>query len=103
MDCSDSGESERHVRGRREGHRGAEPARSNRTRAVSASAGPDGEAAPELTQELLKAALDRKVIMLACGPYGSIIRMIPALVITDAEIERLLTVWREALSEVCDR
>lgn len=63
-------------------------------------AGPDGEPVPEITSALLKAALDRKTIMLSCGPYASIIRMIPALVITDEEIARLLEVWREILIEV---
>lgn len=60
----------------------------------------NGEPVPEITAALLKAALERRTIMLSCGPYGSIIRMIPALVITAEEISRLLEVWREILTEV---
>lgn len=63
-------------------------------------AGPNREPVPEITSALLQAALERKTIMLSCGPYASIIRMIPALVISEAEIRRLLEVWREILVEV---
>ncbi|RGE22043.1 aspartate aminotransferase family protein [Leucobacter sp. wl10] len=62
--------------------------------------GPNREPVPDLTSKVLAAALERKVIMLACGPYGSIVRMIPALVITEAEVDRLLEVWREVLVEL---
>ncbi len=62
--------------------------------------GPNREPVPELTSKVLAAALDRKVIMLACGPYGSIVRMIPALVISEAEVDRLLEVWREVMVEL---
>lgn len=62
--------------------------------------GPNREPVPEIASKLLVAALERKVIMLACGPYGSIIRMIPALVINEEQIDRLLEVWREVMTEV---
>ena len=60
----------------------------------------DRNPVPQLTQAILGAALRRGVIMLACGPYGSIIRMIPALVATEGDIDRILEVWRESLTEV---
>ncbi|MFO1059961.1 MAG: aminotransferase class III-fold pyridoxal phosphate-dependent enzyme [Dongiaceae bacterium] len=61
---------------------------------------PDGSPAPELARAVLKAAFERGLIALTCGPYGNIVRMIPALVVTPAEIGRCLEIWNAAVDEV---
>lgn len=60
---------------------------------------PDGTPAPEIAKATLKAALDRGLIILTCGPYGHIVRMIPPLIIGEAEVDRGLAIWNEAVDE----
>ncbi|TPI58173.1 aspartate aminotransferase family protein [Mesorhizobium sp. B3-1-7] len=60
----------------------------------------DRAPAPELAQAVRMAALKRNMIVLTCGPYGHIIRMIPPLVISQAEVDRAIRIWDEALAEV---
>lgn len=56
--------------------------------------------APELARALAKAALERGMIVLTCGPYGHIIRMIPPLVITEREIDCAIDIWNASLADV---
>jgi 4-aminobutyrate aminotransferase len=56
--------------------------------------------APELAQAVRIAALKRNMIVLTCGPYGHIIRMIPPLIITEAEVDRAIEAWDASLAEV---
>lgn len=62
--------------------------------------GRDRAPAPELAQAVRAAALKRNMILLTCGPYGHIIRMIPPLVITEGEIDRAIRIWDECLADV---
>lgn len=60
---------------------------------------PDGSPAPELARAAIRAALDRQLIVLACGPYGNIVRMMPSLVISESEVARGLNIWKDAVAE----
>jgi 4-aminobutyrate aminotransferase/(S)-3-amino-2-methylpropionate transaminase len=54
--------------------------------------------APALTSAVVKAALQRGLLLLTCGVYGNCIRVLVPLVITDGELEEALGVWEEALA-----
>jgi 4-aminobutyrate aminotransferase len=59
----------------------------------------DETPAPEIARAAIKGAFDRGLILLTCGPYGNIVRMMPSLVINEQEVERGLRIWREAVAE----
>ena len=54
---------------------------------------PDPGAAPRAQQE----AGERGLLLLTCGPFGNVVRMIPPLVVTEAQVEEALTIWGAAL------
>lgn len=57
---------------------------------------PDKAAAKAVTH----ACLDRKLMLLTCGPWDNVIRWIPPLVVNEAEVDRGLTIFAESLAEV---
>jgi 4-aminobutyrate aminotransferase/(S)-3-amino-2-methylpropionate transaminase len=54
--------------------------------------------AAELASAVVKAALERGLLLITCGVYGNCIRVLVPLVITDGELEEALGVWEEALA-----
>ena len=56
-----------------------------------------GAPRPDLSKALLAAALDRKLMLLTCGTYGNVVRVIPPLITTDAEIDLALGILQESL------
>jgi 4-aminobutyrate aminotransferase len=56
----------------------------------------DGPTAEAVQQRCLDAGL----IVLTCGPHSEVLRLVPPLTITDAELEHGLTVLLDALAEV---
>jgi 4-aminobutyrate aminotransferase len=59
----------------------------------------DGRPDPRRAAALLAHMRDEgRVLVMTCGPYGSTVRWIPPLVITDAEIDRALDAFDAALS-----
>ena len=56
---------------------------------------PNGEAAKIVTAS----ARDRGLILLSCGLYGNVIRLLPPLSATDEELERGLVILEEALGD----
>ncbi|GAB2652055.1 4-aminobutyrate--2-oxoglutarate transaminase [Prescottella soli] len=54
---------------------------------------------PEATRRIAAQALERGVVVLTCGTYGNVIRLLPPLVIPDA----LLTEGLDVLADVIDR
>ncbi len=44
--------------------------------------------------------LDAGLIVLNCGPHGEVLRLVPPLTITDAELDHGLSVLLDALAEV---
>ena len=45
------------------------------------------------------ACLDRKLMLLTCGPWDNTVRWIPPLVVTEGQINEALGIFREALSQ----
>jgi 4-aminobutyrate aminotransferase/(S)-3-amino-2-methylpropionate transaminase len=54
--------------------------------------------APDETKALVKHCFERGLILLACGSYGNVIRVLMPLVITDEQLERGLGILEEGLA-----
>ncbi len=46
------------------------------------------------------AAADKGLLLLTCGPFGNVVRMIPALIVTAEQVDEGVNLWRDALSTV---
>jgi 4-aminobutyrate aminotransferase len=55
---------------------------------------------PELAKALLHEAFERKLLLLTCGTWGQVVRVIPPLVTTDAEVESAIGIIGEALAAI---
>jgi 4-aminobutyrate aminotransferase len=53
---------------------------------------------PERAKAIVDAAFERGLLLLACGLYGNVIRLLPALTITDDELEEGLSLLEESLA-----
>ena len=62
--------------------------------------GPDLAPRPDLAKGLLHEAFDRKLLLLTCGTYGQVVRVIPPLVTTDAEVETAIGIIGESLAAI---
>ncbi|NNG41137.1 aminotransferase class III-fold pyridoxal phosphate-dependent enzyme [Flexivirga sp. ID2601S] len=62
----------------------------------SASGEPDGETAAAVQQE----AARRGLLLLTCGPYGEVVRFIPALVVSEQEVDEAAALWSESVDSV---
>ena len=54
--------------------------------------------APELTQRILHAALERDLLLLTCGVDENVIRLIPPLTITEQELEKGMDVLEASIT-----
>jgi 4-aminobutyrate aminotransferase len=63
-----------------------------------ADPGPQLTPRPDLVKKVLAAALDRKLMLLSCGTYGQVVRVIPPLVTTDEEVDQAIEIIRESLA-----
>ena len=54
--------------------------------------------APELTQRILQAALDRDLLLLACGVDENVIRMIPPLTISEQDLDKGMDVLEASIT-----
>jgi 4-aminobutyrate aminotransferase / (S)-3-amino-2-methylpropionate transaminase / 5-aminovalerate transaminase len=54
--------------------------------------------APDEAKQLTAAAYDQGLLLIACGLYGNVIRLLPPLTATDEELDRGLTVLETSLS-----
>jgi 4-aminobutyrate aminotransferase/(S)-3-amino-2-methylpropionate transaminase len=59
--------------------------------------------AAELTSATLAAARERGLILLSCGLYGNVVRILVPLVISDEDLERGLEILEEALVDASGR
>ena len=59
-----------------------------------------GQPDTAIAKAVVKIALESGLILLTCGTYDNIIRWIPPLVVTEAEIAEALTVFAAALDKV---
>ncbi len=57
------------------------------------------EQTPDRAQAVVAAAFDRSLLLLACGLYGNVIRLLPPLTIADDELDEGMTILEEALAE----
>ena len=57
---------------------------------------------PDLVKRLLAEAQARNLLLLSCGTQGQVVRIIPPLVTTDAEVDQSIRVIGEALAAVQD-
>lgn len=55
------------------------------------------EQSPDLAQAVTAAAFDRGLLLLACGLYGNVLRLLPPLTVTDEELARGLELLEESL------
>ena len=54
---------------------------------------PDGATATRVQQ----AAADNGLLLLTCGAWGQVVRMIPALVVTEAQVDEAAQVWSQTV------
>jgi len=59
-----------------------------------------GAPAAEKAQEMVKFCQERGLILLACGSYGNVIRVLAPFVITDEQLEKGFGIMEEALSAI---
>jgi 4-aminobutyrate aminotransferase-like enzyme len=57
------------------------------------------EPTPDAAKATTAAALDKGLLLLACGLYGNVIRLLPPLTASDEELERGLSLLEEALGD----
>jgi 4-aminobutyrate aminotransferase len=62
----------------------------------------DGKADKDTTKAVAKACLDRRMLILTCGTYENVIRFIPPLIVTMAQIDDALVIFEEALQSVLE-
>ena len=55
------------------------------------------EQSPDATQAIVAAAFDRNLLLLSCGLYGNVIRLLPPLTIGADELEEGMTLLEESL------
>jgi 4-aminobutyrate aminotransferase len=58
----------------------------------------DGRPDPALAAAVLRAAVEEGLLLLTCGPWNNVVRMIPALVISPDEVDAGLTCWASAVT-----
>jgi 4-aminobutyrate aminotransferase/(S)-3-amino-2-methylpropionate transaminase len=61
-----------------------------------------GAPAADKAQSMIKLCQERGLILLACGSYGNVIRVLAPFVITDAQLEKGFGVMEEALTAISD-
>lgn len=61
-----------------------------------ADGNPDGATAGAVQQE----AARRGLLLLNCGPWGEVVRFIPALVVKDGEVDEAAALWSESVDTV---
>lgn len=61
-----------------------------------AEGNPDGSTAARAQQE----AAQRGLLLLTCGAWGQVVRFIPALVVTQPQVDEAAGIWRETLDAV---
>ncbi len=60
---------------------------------------PDGTTAARVQQE----AARRGLLLLTCGPWGQVVRFVPALVVNEAQVDEAARIWNDAVDAVLCR
>ncbi|MDT7728423.1 MAG: 4-aminobutyrate aminotransferase [Actinomycetota bacterium] len=61
---------------------------------------PDGEADPATASAAQKAAAEKGLLLLTCGAYMNVVRMVPPLVVNAEQIEDALRIWADVVATV---
>lgn len=61
---------------------------------------PDGTPNPEAVKQVIQSAFEQKTLLLNCGTYDESIRIIPPLVVNEAQIRDFLAVFRNAVASI---
>lgn len=59
---------------------------------------PDGAPDSAAAARAHAAAAEQGLLLLTCGPYGNVVRMIPALIVTAEQVDEGVALWAKALS-----
>jgi 4-aminobutyrate aminotransferase len=59
--------------------------------------GADGSPDAEAAGRAQRPAAERDLLLLTCGPRNNVARMIPALVVDDAQIDQAVAIWADAV------
>jgi 4-aminobutyrate aminotransferase len=59
----------------------------------------DGQPDTATAQRAHAAAVERGMLLLTCGAYGNVVRMIPPLVVTGDQVDEALDIWADAVAE----
>ena len=62
--------------------------------------GPDGKPDAKTTAAVLNECLAQKLLLLNCGSYQNVIRWIPPLIVTEAQIDEAVGIFERALAKV---
>jgi len=62
--------------------------------------GPGGEPAADEAKQLTAACLEKGLVLLSCGTFGNIIRVLAPFVITDEQLERGLSILEQELARL---
>ncbi|WP_141584208.1 aspartate aminotransferase family protein [Actinomadura sp. WMMA1423] len=60
---------------------------------------PDGEPDPAAAARAHAAAAERGLLLLTCGAFGNVVRMIPPLIVTGEQIDDGLALWAQAVAD----
>jgi 4-aminobutyrate aminotransferase len=63
----------------------------------------DGEPDPDAAARAQSAAVDEGLLLLTCGAWNNVVRMIPALVVNEREIDEALGRWEAAVEKAVGR
>lgn len=59
----------------------------------------DGAPDPATASKVHKAAAERGLLLLTCGPFGNVVRMIPPLIVSEDQVDEGLNLWTQALAD----
>ena len=62
--------------------------------------GPDKQPAADEAKQLAGNCLENGLVILTCGSYGNIIRILAPLVITDAQLDKGLAILEQGLAKI---
>jgi 4-aminobutyrate aminotransferase len=63
----------------------------------------DGEPDPDAAARAQRGAVDEGLLLLTCGAWNNVVRMIPALVVNELEIDEALARWEAAVEKAVER
>jgi 4-aminobutyrate aminotransferase len=63
---------------------------------------PDGSPDAATAVKAHAAAAEQGLLLLTCGPFGNVVRMIPPLVVTEEQVDDALGMWTSAVDAASD-